>query len=174
MNPVEAAEPVTTYIFAVDPGIANCGWAILRLQGVDLQLLDSGIITTDKLMLRHLRTAQIVRELGGILRPPVKKVWLAIEDVAWSRNVSSALTTAAVIGAVEAWAVAAGIDCMAFGPTEVKRVVGGSGRSDKARVANGVRRMLSLDGPVDNEHKTDAAAIGITCAVMALGYKLPA
>ena len=84
---------------------------------------------------------------------------IAIERVFHNKNVSSSLTTAAVIGICQLTAELAGRPSDLFTPQQVKAAVCGHGGAEKPAVKKFVERLTGV--PVKNAHTTDATATAI-------------
>jgi crossover junction endodeoxyribonuclease RuvC len=53
------------------------------------------------------------------------------------------------------------LPCSSFTPQQVKAAVCGSGRADKAQVAEMVRQLLSLPAAPTSDHAADALAVAV-------------
>ena len=86
---------------------------------------------------------------------------IAIERVFSQHNVRTGMGTGQAAGVALLLAAKAGIPVMMHTPSEVKAAVSGSGRANKAQVAQMVQKIVNLDSipkPVD---ATDALALAI-------------
>ena len=81
---------------------------------------------------------------------------VGIESVFFAKNVSSALTTANVIGAVELVSHRAGVPSIQIRPNAVKSAVVGVEKGDKALIRHRVKLLLGQE--IKNHHKADAVA----------------
>lgn len=86
---------------------------------------------------------------------------VAVERVFAQANVRTVMGTGQVSGLALVAAVKAGAKVRTFTPTEVKAAVTGSGRADKAQVAEMVRRILNLESIIKPADAADALAIAI-------------
>ena len=84
---------------------------------------------------------------------------VAIERVFHNKNITSSLSTAAVIGVCQLVAEQAGLDTVMFTPQQVKAAVCGYGRAEKAAVKKFVSRLTGVS--VKNGHAADAVAVAI-------------
>jgi len=144
----------------IDPGTANTGFGVVELRGTRLLALDGGVVTTtaderleNRLAAIHTRVAELIEEH----RP----VAMAIEDLYFGRNVSSALAVGHARGVAMLAAAQAGIECTAYSPQQIKTSVCGSGRADKDQVTAMVQRLLGLHEPPRPDHAADALAAAI-------------
>ena len=148
----------TRIALGIDPGIANTGWAVVFRSVTDrlFRLCGSGIIKTQSDEAIGSRLATII---DGI-KPAMAVVdVIGVESVFFGRNVSSAMSTAHVIGAVGLVAHQAGIECIQIHPNQVKAAVLGKGRGSKALVRQFVNKIF--DTEIKNDHEADACAVAV-------------
>ena len=146
----------------IDPGIANTGWAIISsdLPG-KYKHVASGHVKTYESHPLGCRINKIVEEVK-------KHIYglkaIGIENVYFGRNVSSAMTTANVIGALSMIAYQeGGIEVLHIRPNEVKSaVVGQSKGITKVQVKHYTKIILG-DAIKDDmtDHEIDAMAAAI-------------
>jgi len=152
--------PNVVIVLAVDPGLTRCGIGVVESRGQNLQMLDVGVILTDKDDSLDQRLLNLHNELVvwiEKLKPDV----VAIERVFSQLNVRTAMGTAQAAGVAMLVAAQRGIPVIHHTPSEVKAAVTGSGRADKKQVAHMVVKILGLKEvpkPVDS---TDALALAI-------------
>jgi crossover junction endodeoxyribonuclease RuvC len=87
---------------------------------------------------------------------------VALERVAFSRNVVSALTVARVTGAIMVVAAEAGLPVQEYAPTEVKSAVTGMGNADKEQIRTALVRVHGLIDVPAQPDAADAVAVAIT------------
>jgi crossover junction endodeoxyribonuclease RuvC len=148
-------------VLGVDPGLTRCGIGVIQgVTGSPISLVDVGTITTSADMPLEQRLLHLEKEfLSWIDRcqPDV----ITIERVFSQLNVRTVMGTSQASGIALLAAAKSGIPVFMHTPTEVKAAVTGSGRANKAQVAEMVRRLLNLTEipkPVDS---TDALALAI-------------
>jgi crossover junction endodeoxyribonuclease RuvC len=148
-------------VLGVDPGLTRCGIGIVEGSiGTPLSLVAVGVILTAAelpLEQRLLRLESEIEEWISIHTPDV----IAVERVFSQHNVRTVMGTGQAAGIALLVAARRGIPVMMHTPSEVKAAVTGSGRANKAQVAEMVKRLLNLDvipKPVDS---TDALALAI-------------
>ena len=148
----------TRIALGIDPGIANTGWAVVFRSATDglFRLCGSGIIKTQSDEVIGSRLATIIE---GIKPAMAVADVIGVELVFFGRNVSSAMSTAHVIGAVELIANQAGIECIQIHPNQVKAAVLGKSRGSKALVRHFVNKLLNAD--IKNDHEADACAAAV-------------
>jgi crossover junction endodeoxyribonuclease RuvC len=148
-------------VLGVDPGLTRCGVGVIEGGiGSPLSLIGVGIILTPTDAPLEQRLLQLETELEewiSLHRPEV----IAVERVFSQHNVRTVMGTGQAAGIALLVAARRSIPVMMHTPSEVKAAVTGSGRANKAQVAEMVKRILNLDTipkPVDS---TDALALAI-------------
>lgn len=140
----------------IDPGIANTGWAIVQKYRNGYKCLDSGFVKTSPRDPVGFRLSSIIEAVrGGMGIVDI----IGLESVYFAKNVSSALSTANVIGAVELIAYEAGVQCVQIRPNTVKAAVVGAHKGDKDLIRQRVNVLLGT--AVKNHHEADAIAVAI-------------
>ena len=148
-------------VLGVDPGLTRCGVGVVEgAIGQPLTLIGVGVILTPPDAALEKRLLQLESELEewiALHKPTV----IAVERVFSQHNVRTVMGTAQAAGIALLVAARRDIPVMMHTPSEVKAAVTGSGRANKAQVAEMVKRLLNLDSipkPVDS---TDALALAI-------------
>ena len=148
-------------VLGVDPGLTRCGVGIVEgAVGFPITLVEVGVILTptdSPLEQRLLDLDQQLSQWINMWKPDV----IAVERVFSQHNVRTVMGTGQAAGIALLLAAKAGIPVMMHTPSEVKASVTGSGRANKAQVAQMVQKILNLDSipkPVD---ATDALALAI-------------
>lgn len=150
-----------TRVLGVDPGLTRCGVGVIEGEvGSPIFLVGVGVILTSSDTPLEQRLLQLEEQLTVWVdqyRPDV----IAVERVFSQLNVRTVMGTGQASGIALLVAARAGIRVALHTPSEVKAAVTGTGRANKAQVAEMVRRLLCLDAipkPVDS---TDALALAI-------------
>jgi crossover junction endodeoxyribonuclease RuvC len=148
-------------VLGVDPGLTRCGVGIVDgAVGSPISLVEVGVILTPvdtPLEQRLLDLDQQLSQWINMWKPDV----IAVERVFSQHNVRTVMGTGQAAGIALLLAAKAGIPVMMHTPSEVKASVTGSGRANKAQVAQMVQKILNLETipkPVD---ATDALALAI-------------
>ena len=147
-------------ILGIDPGTANTGYGVVARRGGRLCALDGGCIETRSGVPLERRLASIfarVEELIDEHEPAA----VALEDLFFGQNTSSALAVGQARGVVMLAAGRRGIACAGYTPQQVKGAVCGNGRAEKAQVIRMVQALLSLAEPPRPDHAADALAVAI-------------
>ena len=154
----------------VDPGIANTGFAIVERSGRGgYKCLDSGFVKTSPRSPVGLRLHSIIEAIEVQL---VSVDVIGVESVFFAKNVSSALTTANVIGAVELTAYRAAVPCIQIRPNAVKAAVVGAEKGDKALIRQRIELLLGT--AIKNHHEADAVAVAVASLQMSQGRMIGA
>ena len=147
-------------VLGIDPGTANTGYGVVERRLTKMVALDGGVITTSpsepmeqRLLLIHTRISELIAE-----HQPAS---VAIEELYFGKNVSSALAVGQARGVVMLAAAAHGLTCASYTPAQIKGAVCGSGRADKHQVGAMVARLLSLPETPKPDHAADALAAAI-------------
>jgi crossover junction endodeoxyribonuclease RuvC len=148
-------------VLGVDPGLARLGLAVLSRKGRATSVVWSDTVRTPPDLdepSRLLAVASAVRD--AILR--FDPAAIAVERVAFNRNVVSALPVAMATGAIMVAAAEAGIAVRGYTPTEVKSAITGSGGADKEQIRSALTRIHGLSGVPSQPDAADAAAVALT------------
>lgn len=148
-------------VLGVDPGLTRCGIGVIEgAVGQPLSLVGVGVILTPPDYALELRLLSLEEQITQWVHSHSPDV-IAIERVFSQHNVRTVMGTGQAAGIALLVAAKAGIPVMMHTPSEVKAAVTGSGRANKAQVAEMVKRLLNLETipkPVD---ATDALALAI-------------
>lgn len=150
-------------VLGIDPGTARTGFAVLKKtkgKKGNLELLDSGCITTPASLSPEKRLAQIYKKLKkliAVFKPDI----MAIEELFFNINVKTALSVGKAQGAIMLAAHDLGLPIAFYTPLQVKTAVCGYGRADKTQVQKMVKRLLSLAEIPKSDDTADAIAIAL-------------
>ena len=148
-------------ILGVDPGLNRTGYAILRRSDRAPVLREGGVIqSTQRLSLAE-RVLEIGRGLREVIEEHQPQV-LAIEQVfSTSQFPKTAILMAHARGALLYAASDAGIPVVDYSPTQIKRLLTGSGRASKEQVQYAIRQELKLDALLEPNDVADAFAVAL-------------
>jgi crossover junction endodeoxyribonuclease RuvC len=147
-------------VMGIDPGAANLGFGIVRVEGSRMVALDGGVVETTPRLSMERRLERIHRELGELIAWHEPRA-MAIEDLYFGRNVRSAMAVGQASGVAMLAAAQAGVRCFAYTPQAVKMAVCGSGAAAKEQVQRMVGTLLGLPEPPAPDHAADALAVAI-------------
>lgn len=143
----------------VDPGTALLGYGII--DGTDQpRVLAYGVVETgpERPMPERLLTLfEVVGDLIRRHRPDV----LAVEQLFFARNVTTAIAVGQARGVVLLAAAQAGVPVVEYSPSEVKHAVVGYGKAEKSQMQEMVRLILGLDETPQPDDAADALAVAL-------------
>lgn len=151
-----------------DPGTARLGFGVVTGDD-ESQALDYGVIETAASAPMPERLKQLYEKVGEILRTYTPGV-CAIEQLFFSRNVTTALSVGQARGIVMLAAAQANIPVVEYTPAEVKQAVSGYGKADKAQMQEMVRLILRLREVPYPDDAADALAVAL-CHVQSARFR---
>ena len=143
----------------IDPGTARMGYGVV-VAGSELRAVEYGVVETRPDRPMPERLVILFDRLGELLeahRPDV----VAVEQLFFARNVTTAIAVGQARGVVLLAAARAGVPVVEYAPTEVKQAVVGFGRADKEQMQEMVRILLGLEHPPDPDDAADALAVAL-------------
>ena len=147
-------------VMGVDPGAANLGFGVVRVEGAHMVALDGGVIETSPSEPPERRLSRIHKALSELIEWHEPKA-LAVENVYFGRNVQTAMTVGQACGVALLAAGQRGVDCFTYTPQAIKMAVCGSGAAGKRQVQRMVGTLLGLPEPPSSDHAADALAVAI-------------
>ena len=147
-------------VLGIDPGTANTGFGVVERRAARLVALDGGVVKTLASAAAELRLATIHARINELL-DEYEPSAVALEDIYFGVNATSALAVGQARGVVMLAAGARGIPCRSYTPQQVKSAVCGSGRAAKDQVQRMVQGLLSLTELPRPDHAADALAVAI-------------
>jgi crossover junction endodeoxyribonuclease RuvC len=147
-------------VMGIDPGAANLGFGIVRVEGSHMVALDGGVVETTPELPLERRLERIHATLAELLAWHEPKA-LAIEEVFFGTNAQTAMTVGRASGVAMLAAAQAGVSCFAYTPQAIKMAVCGSGAAGKKQVQRMVGTLLGLPEAPSPDHAADALAVAI-------------
>jgi crossover junction endodeoxyribonuclease RuvC len=147
-------------VIGIDPGIANTGFGVVRISGERMVALDGGVIETDDGLRIEERLGRLHESLAELIRWHEPKA-MALEDLFFGKNVTSAMSVGEARGVALLAAATNAVPCFDYTPQAVKKAVSGSGSADKGQVQRMVATLLGLPEPPTPDHAADAFAVAI-------------
>jgi crossover junction endodeoxyribonuclease RuvC len=147
-------------VMGIDPGAANLGFGIVRIEGNHMVALDGGVVETTPDLPMERRLARIHESLRELIAWHEPKA-MALEEVYFGKNVRSAMAVGQASGVAMLAAAEHGIGCFSYTPQAIKMAVCGSGAADKRQVQRMVGTLLGLPEPPAPDHAADALAVAI-------------
>lgn len=140
-------------VLGIDPGSVNTGYGVVAVHGGRLVALDGGVIRARGLVEIH--------ERAGALMDEYSPAAVALEQLYFGANVSTAFSVGQARGVVVLAAEQRGLPHRSYTPQQIKAAVCGSGRAEKGQVQRMVQTLLSLDELPRPDHAADALAVAI-------------
>lgn len=147
-------------IIGIDPGYAITGFGVIEYEGNRFKLIESGSIQTKAGIPLPTRIAKIYDDMNELIEK-YKPDAIAIEELFFNRNTTTAIGVAQGRGAVLIAAAKTSTPIYEYTPLQVKQGVTGYGRADKKQVQMMVKTVLGLEQVPKLDDTTDAIAIGI-------------
>lgn len=145
----------------IDPGLNRTGYAVLERRSKGPFLVEGGILRSNKTDALHHRVLEIARGLREVL-DELKPEVVAIEQVfSHVQNPKTALLMAHVRGGILLTIAETGIPVVDYTPTQIKRLLTGSGKASKEQIQHAVKAELKLDKIPEPNDVADASAIAL-------------
>ena len=156
-------------VLAIDPGARNCGYANIVYD------FDSEVFYLEDIGDIELRDD----EFGGRMFEMARRIYdqidkyncdfVCYEAVLFGKNVTNALNTAKIIGAIELAAWQQSVASVGYPPQKIKKLITGNGRATKDEMRESVAKLIDIEKSDEYEtwytkvshHIIDACAIGI-------------
>jgi crossover junction endodeoxyribonuclease RuvC len=149
-------------ILGLDPGTATTGFGlVVGPEGGPGRLIEFGVIRTAAHTPMPSRLMEIHAAIHDLLaehRPDA----MAIEEVFFSSNVSTALSVGQARGVMILAAAQAHVPVFEYKPNEVKQALTGFGGADKRQMQDMLRLVLGLAEIPRPDDAADAVAVAIT------------
>jgi crossover junction endodeoxyribonuclease RuvC len=151
----------TKSFLGIDPGLRRTGYAILERSASGPILREAGVIRSKpglSLAARVLEIGTGIREVMQEFKPEA----MAIEQLfSLGKNPKSAILMAHARGAILMVTAEFAVPIIHFTPTQVKRLITGSGRASKEQMQHAVTRELGLERLLEPNDVADASAIAL-------------
>jgi crossover junction endodeoxyribonuclease RuvC len=157
------------WVIGIDPGLAKCGWAVIRKEKGVTSLRDAGVISTEPGPMRD-RIEYLVDTLKLRQRGPF---FVSMESMSYPRSAKAAAMLSASIAVVLTSARLAGLSVTTITPRDLRRGLGLAARTDKTAIEAAVRALIapaefkdcieSIPRTIRN-HAVDAVGIAIVGA----------
>ena len=147
-------------ILGIDPGIALTGYGVIEESNNKLIPLAYSSISTPAGMASEKRITIIYDSLMEIISE-YKPDEVAVEELFFNRNVTTALLVGQARGVVLLAAAKSGLKIEEYTPLQVKQALTGYGRADKNQVGEMVKMNLCLQSIPKPDDTADALAVAI-------------
>ncbi len=147
-------------ILGIDPGTAIMGYGLIEKKGNLLKAIEYASWRTDANTPLAERLLHLYRELDLLLSSK-RPEELAVEQLFFNRNTTTALAVGHARGIVLLAAAQHGISIYEYTPLQVKQAVVGYGKAEKNQVQHMVKALLGLAAIPKPDDTADALAIAI-------------
>jgi crossover junction endodeoxyribonuclease RuvC len=150
-------------IIGIDPGTGILGFGVIDAHDGKTKLVTAGVITTPAHTSLADRLEEIYLELTSIIAE-TKPDMMAIEQLFFARNVTTAMSVAHARGVAMLTGKQAKLPIEEYTPMQIKQSLTGYGKADKKQVQEMVRIQLGLRDVPKPDDCADALATAIMCA----------
>lgn len=147
-------------ILGIDPGVAIVGFGVIESDRGQQRMIQYGAITTQAGLPLAARLVQIGNDLEQLIEQ-FQPDELAIEELFFSKNITTGIAVAHGRGVVLYTAEKMQIPIYEYTPMQVKQAVVGYGLAEKKQVMDMTRRLLKLKSIPRPDDAADALAIAI-------------
>lgn len=150
-------------IIGIDPGTATTGFGVVEIKNDQIFYVDHGIIQTPAKTDLYLRLDTISKSFTQLIKK-YKPTRVAVEELYFFKNISSAISVAHARGVILQTATNHKVRVVGYTPLQVKQALTGYGKADKQQVQKMVKMILGMKEIAKPDDAADALAIAITCA----------
>ncbi|MBO4569641.1 MAG: crossover junction endodeoxyribonuclease RuvC [Clostridia bacterium] len=151
-------------ILGIDPGYAIVGWGVIeKLNNGKCKVIDYGAILTDKDLPLPERLVAIDNSMEKLI-DHFKPSDLAIEELFFNTNTTTAIKVAEARGVVITKAQKMGVKIYEYTPLQIKQGLTGYGRAEKSQIQFMTKTLLGLSKVPKPDDTADALAVALTHA----------
>ena len=147
-------------ILGIDPGVATIGFGLIEADRASVRLIQYGVITTPAGLPLSNRLYQISQDMSQLLEQ-FKPQEMAVEELFFSKNITTGIAVAHGRGVILLEAERAGVPAFEYTPMQVKQAVVGYGGAEKKQVMLMTQRLLKMKKIPRPDDAADALAIAI-------------
>ena len=145
----------------LDPGLNRTGYALIERRSRGPFLLEGGVLRSSQKESLQRRVQEIARGLNEVLEE-LKPEIVAIEQVfSHVQNPRTAILMAHARGAILLTLAEANLPVVSYAPTQIKRLLTGSGKASKEQIQHAVKAELNLAEIPEPNDVADASAIAL-------------
>ncbi len=148
------------YILGIDPGLATLGYGIVKKEFNRPVMVQYGVLSTPAKAALPQRLRSIFLGIDQLMKT-YNPDSVAVEELFFSKNVTTGIAVAQARGAAIAAAAQYTEKLYEYTPMQVKQAVCGYGRAEKGQVQRMVQMLLSMDETPKPDDAADALAIAI-------------
>ena len=147
-------------ILGIDPGIATLGYGVIEADRGNFRALDYGVVTTPKTETIPVRLCMIEEGVQRLI-DKYKPDAVAIEELFFSKNKTTAIMVAEARGVALLTAVKQCGNLYEYTPNQIKQAITGWGGADKPQMQNMVKVLLKLNAIPRPDDAADALAVAL-------------
>lgn len=153
-------------VLGIDPGTATTGYGVIEKNGKGVNVVDWGLIETDKDGSPETRLKSIFEEMLAVLKLHKPDI-IAIEKLFFATNAKTAMRVGQAQGVMLLSAACVNTPIVEYAPMSIKKMITGDGRADKKVVQQFVRKFLGAKVRSAKKKRThfDNAADGLAVAL---------
>jgi len=147
-------------VLGIDPGVATIGFGLVEVQRGVQRPVRYGVITTPAGLPLSRRLLQIGEDMGELLRQ-LSPDEAAVEELFFSKNITTGIAVAHGRGVILLELERAGVPVFEYTPMQVKQAVAGYGGAGKQQVMRMTQRLLGMRETPRPDDAADALALAI-------------
>jgi crossover junction endodeoxyribonuclease RuvC len=147
-------------ILGIDPGTTIMGYGIIRIQALEMKLLQYGVIHLSKYPNQEIKLKKIHEKMMQIINEFAPDE-VALEAPFYGKNIQSMLKLGRAQGVAMAAALSCEIPIVEYAPKKVKQSVTGNGNASKEQVARMLQTLLKFEHADKLWDATDALAVAV-------------
>jgi len=128
-------------ILGIDPGTATTGFGLIRSNNKTLEVMDFGLIETEKNGNPAKRLLSIYNQVKSLFKKYNPDV-VAVERLFFATNAKTAMAVGQAEGIMLFAAAQSNLEVVEYAPGTIKKVIAGDGRADKLLMQRSLRKHL--------------------------------
>lgn len=148
-------------ILGIDPGLAIVGYGVIDSEKGVYRPVDCGVINTPKELSLPERLELIYKGMGELI-DTFKPDQVAIEELFFTKNITTGITVAEARGVILLACKQSGLPMFEYTPNQIKQSLTGYGKADKKQIQFMITRLLGLKAIPKPDDAADALAIALT------------
>lgn len=156
-------------IIGIDPWTTTIGFAVLKKQNRQIEILDYGVFSTPPKLALWSKLLEIEKDIETLFKKYPPHVCV-IEKLFFAKNTKTAIDVAHSRGVLICSIAKQGITLLEPTPMEVKKGICGNGNAPKKQVQNALKLIFSLNQIPTPDDAADALAMAYMGS--AIDYKL--
>jgi len=151
-------------ILGIDPGTATTGFGVIETTPDGYTLLDYGLVSTSKDTPHGQRLRFIYDGIAGLLKKHQPQE-VAIERLFFATNALTAIAVGQAIGVIKLALHDGGVQVFDYAPMQVKLMVGGSGKADKTKMKEIIKKLFKIREKKGQKTHFDNSADALAIAI---------